>query len=287
MEEKKDKKYIQKLKSKYILAIYREESLKEVFKVKLTRLNVFVSMGFLALVLIALTTILIALTPLREYIPGYPDQNTRKNIIANAISLDSLQKAFQKRENYFNVLHQVINGDAPEVSINASDSTKVYDDIEFTRSVEDSLLRKQIEIEEQFNLSLTPEKKRDNSFSDIHFFAPIRGTVTNSFDAENDHFGTDIVTGSNKIVSATLEGTVTMATWTLATGYIIQVQHSNNLISVYKHNAELLKEVGTKVKAGEGIAIVGNSGELTTGPHLHFELWHNGLPIDPEKYILF
>lgn len=287
MYGKKKKSLKQKLKSRYILAIYREESLKEVFKVNLTKLNVFVFTGFFSILLITSTTVLISLTSLREYIPGYPDESTRTNIVANAMKVDSLERAINKRDNYLSVLHQIINGKVPKSPINGGDSTRVYEDIEFTKSVEDSLLRKQIESEGEFNLSVAPSKKKDDTFADIHFFAPIQGTITNSFNDEDNHFGTDIVTGGNKIVRATLDGTVTMATWTLETGYIIQIQHSNNLISVYKHNSQLLKEAGTKVNAGEGIAIVGNSGELTTGPHLHFELWHNGFPIDPEKYILF
>ncbi|HKL38658.1 MAG TPA: M23 family metallopeptidase, partial [Bacteroidales bacterium] len=116
---------------------------------------------------------------------------------------------------------------------------------------------------------------------------PVQGMITNSFNAKEKHFGTDIVSGGNNVVVAALEGTVTMADWTLKTGWIIQIQHGNNLLTVYKHNAELLKEEGDHVNAGEPIAIIGNSGELTTGPHLHFELWRDGTPMDPEKYIVF
>jgi murein DD-endopeptidase MepM/ murein hydrolase activator NlpD len=121
----------------------------------------------------------------------------------------------------------------------------------------------------------------------IHFFTPVRGLVTQSFNARENHFGTDIGAAHNEVVKATLDGTVTLADWTVETGYTISIQHENNLISFYKHNAELLKKVGNVVKAGDAIAIIGNSGELTTGPHLHFELWHNGTPIDPQTYIVF
>ena len=111
--------------------------------------------------------------------------------------------------------------------------------------------------------------------------------VTNSFNAGENHFGTDIVAAPNEVVKAAMDGTVILATWTVETGYVLQIQHDNNLISIYKHNAELLKKVGNVVRAGDAIAIIGNSGELTTGPHLHFELWHNGTPVDPEQYIVF
>jgi murein DD-endopeptidase MepM/ murein hydrolase activator NlpD len=150
------------------------------------------------------------------------------------------------------------------------------------------LLRHQIEVEEQYNLSVEEEDNISDEISDIHFFTPMKGIVTASFDAFDNHFGTDVVGSPNSVVSATLDGTVIMASWTIKTGYVIQIQHKNNLISVYKHNSELLKETGAFVKAGESIAIIGNSGELfTSGPHLHFELWYNGKALDPEKYIVF
>ena len=166
----------------------------------------------------------------------------------------------------------------------------MYENITFSKSVEDSLLRIQIEQEEQYNLS-TSEYEENNKGSKIinqHFFTPLKGVVTSKFNPVDNHFGTDIVAESNTIVSAVLDGTVVMAGWTLETGYIIEIQHANNIISVYKHNAKLLKDIGTVVRAGETISIIGNSGELyTSGPHLHFELWHNGTPIDPEQYIIF
>ena len=149
------------------------------------------------------------------------------------------------------------------------------------------MLRRQIEEEELFNLSILANTSNKTDFSSIHFYPPVKGIVTNSFNPSENHFGTDIVTASNKVVVATLDGTVIIANWTLETGYVIQIQHENNLVSVYKHNSELLKKVGNHVTAGETIAIIGNSGELTSGPHLHFELWHNGTSINPEDYVAF
>ena len=121
----------------------------------------------------------------------------------------------------------------------------------------------------------------------MHFFTPVAGLVTREFNPVAGHFGIDLVAAPNEVVKATLEGTVIMSTWTLETGYVIQIQHGNELLSVYKHNAALFKSVGEKVVAGDAIAIVGNSGELTTGPHLHFELWHNRVPLNPADYIVF
>jgi len=126
------------------------------------------------------------------------------------------------------------------------------------------------------------------SLANIHFFPPVKGIISSNFDTRTRHYATDIVTQPKAVVSSTLEGTVIMTGWTMETGFVIAIQHANNLLSVYKHNARLLKEMGDRVWAGEAISIVGDSGELyTSGPHLHFELWHNGVPLDPAQYIYF
>jgi murein DD-endopeptidase MepM/ murein hydrolase activator NlpD len=140
---------------------------------------------------------------------------------------------------------------------------------------------------DQFGLSLTENRNARPAFFNVMFFPPVKGIVTNVFNSGKQHYGTDIVAGTDEVVKATLPGTVTMSGWTIETGNVIQVQHTDNIISVYKHNAELLKHMGDHVKAGEPIAIIGNSGELTTGPHLHFELWYNGTPLNPQDYISF
>jgi murein DD-endopeptidase MepM/ murein hydrolase activator NlpD len=160
-------------------------------------------------------------------------------------------------------------------------------EISFLRSSNDSLLRQQVEAEEQFRLSALEDNQVSKNLYDLHFFTPVNGIVTRSFNPGEGHFGIDLVAEPNEVVKAALDGTVTMSTWTLETGYVIQVQHDFELITVYKHNATLFKSVGQKVMAGDAIAIVGNSGELTTGPHLHFELWHDRVPLNPAEYIAF
>jgi murein DD-endopeptidase MepM/ murein hydrolase activator NlpD len=144
-----------------------------------------------------------------------------------------------------------------------------------------------VEPADKFGLATIEKKKINTALSSTLFFPPVKGLVTNTFNSKSEHYGTDIVASANEVVKATLGGTVTMAGWTLETGYVIELQHENNIISLYKHNAELLKHIGDRVKAGEPIAIIGNSGELTTGPHLHFELWYNGTSLDPQQYITF
>jgi len=287
VKKKGTKKFISRIKDKYRLVIYRDSTFEEVLHFRLSKLNIFSIIGSFVLLLIIGVTFLIAFTPIREFIPGYPDGNIRRNILMNTIKLDSLEHELQIRDLYFENLNNIISGKEPVNFENSQDTTTRYENISFTKSVYDSILRRQIEEEEQYNLSIFEDRQSDNNFSSMHFFAPVKGLVTNPFNAGENHYGTDIVAAPNEVVAATLDGTVIMAIWTLETGSNIQIQHKNNLISVYKHNAELLKKVGNIVKAGEAIAIIGSSGELTTGIHLHFELWYNGKPINPEDYIVF
>lgn len=288
-EQKQEKKggFFSKLRNKYRLIIYNDDTFEEVWFFRLSRLNVIAVLGTSTIVLIALVSLLIAFTPLKEFIPGYPEGDVKMNMISNNQKLDSIEQELKLREQYLNNLTRIISGKTPEEKTASRDTTVQRSDINFESSKHDSILRKQIEEEEKYTLSVDYKSQQDKDMSQIHFFTPVKGIVTNSFNQEEMHFGTDIVASKDMVVVATLEGTVTMANWTLKTGYVVQLQHENRMLSVYKHNAELLKEVGDHVKAGEAIAIIGNSGELSTGPHLHFELWQDGSPLDPEKYIVF
>ncbi len=287
MIKEKRKRIINKLRNKYRLSIYNDDTFEEVWFLRLSRLNVFSIVGTSVLLFTIAIIVLIAFTPIREFIPGYPDGNMRRNIINNVYKLDSLEHELEIRDRYFESINTIIRGGTPVSYESLQDTTVKYEEITFDKSEHDSLLRQQIEEEELFNLSILANASNKTDFSRIHFYSPVKGLVTNSFNPIENHFGTDIVTASNKVVVATLDGTITIANWTLETGYVIQIQHDNNLLSVYKHNSELLKKIGNYVTAGEAIAIIGNSGELTSGPHLHFELWHNGTPIDPEDYVAF
>ncbi|HCT29828.1 MAG TPA: peptidase M23 [Bacteroidales bacterium] len=284
---KEKRKYIEKLKSKYRLNILNDQTFEEVWAMRLSRLNVIAFFGGAAILIVVLVIALIAFTPIREFIPGYPDGNTRRNIVINALKADSLERELKLWKDYYNNINNIIRGGEPLSVISKPDSTVKYKEIRFTRSVEDSLLRMQIEENEMYNLSVFDGRKTKSNIRNMLFFVPIKGVITSTFSLQLNHFGVDIVAAPNEPVVAVADGTVTLSTWTLETGYVIQIQHDDNLISVYKHNSQLLKRQGTRVKAGETIAIIGNSGELTTGPHLHFELWYNGNPIDPQKYIVF
>jgi murein DD-endopeptidase MepM/ murein hydrolase activator NlpD len=288
MSEKTEKKsFLEKFRHKYRLSIYRDETFEEVLNLRLTRLNVMAIVGLGIFVFLALVISIIAYTPVRELIPGYPDQQTVRNIYLNNFRLDSLEMEIAKRDAYFENLRRIIAGDRPEDARLKDDAPVAAVQPTYRKSKEDSVLRAMVEPRDQFGLSTIESRKAKPAFFNVLFFPPVKGMVTNSFDSGIDHYGTDIVAGTNEAVKATLPGTVTMAGWTLETGYVIQVQHADNILSVYKHNAELLKHIGDRVKAGDPIAIMGNSGELTTGPHLHFELWYNGAPVNPEDYISF
>jgi murein DD-endopeptidase MepM/ murein hydrolase activator NlpD len=239
--------------------------------------------------LIGSTTCLIAFTNLREFLPGYPDVTMRRNILMSAIRLDSLDKELALRDKYFSNLNAIISGNQPTERIVRQDTTKNYKSIDFGSSRKDSALRARIENEEKYNLTLGPSSPEAiTSLAGLHFFPPVKGIISGRYDVRTKHFGTDIVTKPKALVSSALDGTVIFTGWTMETGFVIEVQHPNNIVSVYKHNANLLKETGDLVRAGEAISIVGDSGELyTSGPHLHFEIWYKGSPLDPEKHILF
>ena len=256
----------EKFKNKYRLSIFRDESYQQVLSLKLSRLNVIAIISILTIVFLAIVVLIIVFTPAKELIPGYPSESTIRTIRMNYIMLDSLENEIDKRDRYFANLNQIISGKEPEN----------YD-----------ILRTLIEQDDEYSLAIIDDNRQITSISKVHFFSPIKGIITNSFNPRNNHYGTDIVAAPNQVVKAVLDGTITMATWTLDLGWLIQIQHENNLLSVYAHNAELLKKSGEFVRAGEPIAIIGNSGELTTGPHLHFELWHNGTPLNPENFIFF
>lgn len=280
------KKIFKMLKDHYRLIIYNDSSIQTVWSIKLTPIKVLTLGSLGAVLLILFTTVIIAYTPLRENIPGYPSAKVRQQIIHNYILVDSLEAEIKNRDNYFSKIKTLFQGDVPEDETTTKDSELKKFDVKFKSYNADSIFQDKL-LEEKLNLSISKNSKRLPSIASIHFFTPLHGLITNKFDAKKEHFAVDIVGNVNSRISSVLDGTVIFSGWTMDTGYSIYIQHDNNIISAYKHNAELLKTVGDKVKAGDVIAIMGNSGELTTGPHLHFELWHNGTALDPETYIDF
>ncbi len=284
--EPKKKKVYKKLKNKYRLVILNDDTFEERVSLQLTPLNVFTYVGLIVILLISLLIGIIAFTPLREYIPGYSDVDAKRNAAYAVLKSDSLEDELRIRDQYILNLRNVLTGevvvDSITGDINPNNQLQAVNDV---RSKEDSAFRAKIEREEEYTIN---QNLRDNSTKTTYFlFTPIDGSVSSSFNPEEKHFGIDVVSDENEAVKAVMNGTITLADWTSESGFVIQVQHRNNLVSIYKHCSALLKKVGDPVEAGEAIAIVGNTGTHTTGPHLHFELWDDGQPVNPEQYIAF
>ncbi len=286
--ELKKKKILERLRDKYRLVILNDNTFEEKFSFRLSRLNLFTFFGAGAVVLIILTAVLIAFTPLKEFIPGYDElQYTRTKLLKLTFKADSMEMELSGKTAYLNSILQVMKGEIkPDSILNVPDSLKKkYEHLNFKPSREDSALRKEIESQDKYTLSVDDKNKA--GAGSFFFFVPVKGLVSNSFNSSEQHFGVDVVAKENEAIKCTLDGTVIFSGWTTETGYTMQVQHSNNLVSMYKHCSTLLKKAGTYVKAGEPVAIIGNSGEQSSGPHLHFELWYNGTPIDPQDYMVF
>ncbi len=280
------KKLRRKLLSQYRLVVLNEDTFQERFAMKLTRLNVFVFGMAFALILIALTSVLIAFTPLREYIPGYTSPTLQKRAILLEQRTDSLYQMAILNDRYIASIKSALSGETSFESINKD---SIYASIEsdvslsgLNPSKEDSLLREKVENEDKYNLF---ESAR--TVKNFVFFPPVNGSISSGYDPKIQHYAVDIVVPQNTPVKAAADGRVVLASWTSDSGYVIIMDHGNQLLSVYKHNAALTKTQGEFVKAREVIARSGSSGELSTGPHLHFELWNDGSPIDPTTFIEF
>ena len=282
---KKKGKLKQKLTDKYRLVVLNEDTFEERFSLKLSRLNVFVLGGVFSILLVAITTVLIAFTQIKEYIPGYSSTALKIKAAKLTFEADSLKTKLAVLENYTKALKPVLTGEIIAESIDSIQTEarqRLIDESKLNASKEDSIFREKVDSQTRFAL-------QNNTKSNIKivFFAPLNGTVSQKFDASSKHFAVDIVAKTATPVKATADGTVIFSGWTTETGYVIILKHANEYISVYKHNGNLLKEQGDFVKSGEVIATVGSTGELTTGPHLHFELWSGGYAVNPTNFIDF
>ena len=281
----KRKAFWQNFKFKYKLTIINENTLEEIVGIHVSKLNGVSVLLSVVTVVFLVTSLIIAFTPLKNYLPGYMNTEVREQVVTNALRADSLQWVLERQRMYIMNIQDIISGNVKVDSVSSIDSlTTARSEELMERTQAEEEFRKQYEETERYNLTTI-----DNApaVTGLIFFRPTRGILSSGFDANKKHFGIDIAASPNESVLATLDGTVILATYTADTGYLIQVQHSQNLISVYKHCGSLLKKVGDTVKAGEAIALVGNTGEKTTGPHLHFEIWNRGRALDPSKYIVF
>ncbi len=288
-EINKKRKLSQKLKDRYRLVIFNEDTIETVWQGILSRMNFIIWIGLIGIFLIALGIVIVSFTPLREYIPGYPDGNIKGLLISNRLKVDSLAKEIDIRDQYIININSILKGEETNSFIENTDTTIKTQNINFDKKQFDSTLASNFEHEQKYGISNFVEQPKRNEFqlNKLHLFCPVQGSITNKFNATENHFGIDIASNLKEPVLSVLSGTVTFIGWTLETGYVIIVQHNYNIMSIYKHNSQLLKKAGDRVIAGEPIAIIGNTGEYTTGPHLHFELWHNGQALNPSDYIVF
>ena len=281
----KRKAFWKNFQFKYKLTITNENTFEEIVGIHVSKLNGVSVLLSAVTVIFLIASLIIVFTPLRNYLPGYMNTEVREQVVTNALRADSLQWLLERQRMYIMNVQDIISGTIKADSVHSIDSLTVVRSEELMeRTQAEDEFRKQYEETERYNLTTI-----DNApaVTGLIFFRPTRGMISSGFDANQKHYGIDIAASPNESVLSTLDGTVILATYTADTGYVIQVQHNQNLVSVYKHCGSLLKKVGDTVKAGEAIALVGNTGEKTTGPHLHFEVWNKGRSLDPTKYIVF
>ena len=277
-----------RLSERYRIAILNDRTLKELWCAVLSLRNLIIVVSLAVLLLVGIGIVLVNFTPLRQYVPGYPSANEQQMLVDNFLKVDSLERAMSQGELYFDNLHSILVGKNTKSHFIDKDSIKKIDNKIAPIKLDSSLYR-QID-DDQLNVHyIEDETVLPTVLSTIkmHFYCPLKGDITNPHSPETGHYGIDIVSNAKDPILSVLDGTVIMAGWTLEAGYVIIVQHRNNIISQYKHNSFLLKKIGDHVRAGEPLGIIGNTGEYTTGPHLHFELWQNGTPLNPTDYIIF
>ena len=259
-----------------------------------SKFNVFIILSFFTILLGFLTFALISYSSLKNLIPGYPNPTQQQEIKNKSIIIDQklteLLSKTEKEKSYINNVMQILNGSIPinekdtswkKIKPNANSNTNEI-------SSSEKSMREKVQNREKFDIDVIPGGAlKSEVLPELLLFPPIKGEITNKMNISSGHFGVDIIAPKNEAVSSILSGTIIYHNWSPTDGHVVHIQHKKNLISIYKHNSEILKEIGDFVESGEPIAIVGNSGEHSTGPHLHFELWHNGYPLDPEIFINF
>lgn len=289
MEEVKNsrfKRFRVFLRNKYRLVILNDSTYGEKFSLRLSPWSLIIGAAAITIVMTTLVISLVAFTPLREYIPGYGDIFERKQILKLNLKADSLEESLASRDAYLKSLLNVFNekvevkGEKPK-----KDTTGKYTLLDAKPSHKDLQFRQDYEQNKDKNTGVA--RLKHAGLGDIVFFSPVKGLVTNSFNFNDEHYGVDVVTKPDETIKTTLDGTVIFTGFSARDGNIVQVQHNNNLVSIYKHCSVFLKQTGDRVKSGEVIAVVGNSGEKSNGPHLHFELWYNGAPINPQEFVAF
>lgn len=283
--------FLERIRDKYKLVILNEQTFEEKLSFRLSRLNVFVLVSLLSILLVFITAYIIAYTSLKEYIPGYTDVSMQRTIYELQIRSDSIERALHANESYLKDLSLVLGGNLPDERQQQVQDTvkKDYNKITDKRSKEDSLFRIDFENQSKYNLYRNDRKKNTmaSGAQNLFFFSPLKGIVAKEFNSKTGHFGIGISAAQNDAVKAVQDGAVIYSGWTPEAGNLVVIQHSGNIVSVYKNLSITLRKQGTHVTAGEPVGIVGGSVELGAGKGLEFELWMNGNPVNPKDYIVF
>ncbi len=285
----KPKNFIDRLRKHYRLVIMNDDNFEIKSSVKLNPLNLLFILSTLFVLFAFVILLLLQISPVRQLIFG-EDQSPaiKRELIQMHSRVDSLRMAIEMQENYLESVRDVLSGNIDTSQPKMNIGQKEYDTIPLEeRSIEDSLLRQEFEEKRKYALISGDQNRKFDEIEELYFFPPVDGIVTNVFEGEDYHYGIDVVSTEEAPVKAVLDGKVIFSAWTLEYGYVIAIQHIDNLISIYKHNSVLLKKVGNFVEAGDVIALIGDTGEYSEGPHLHFELWHKMIPINPLDYIVF
>lgn len=296
-----DRSLLEKMRDKYRLVIMNDETFEEVTSLKLTPLSVYIFLSSLVVGTAIMVVLLVVYTPLKRYIPGYGDFQRDSEIAELVSKVSSLEQEIEAHRAYNENFRKILVGDVADLTQEAvqqkgknASSSPDPNNGTFERMGEGVKPGKEAAknpmpglANETAMAGLNPILSREQPLEQLFFMPPVSGEVTSPFDLQKSHFGVDVAAPKNTAVKAAADGVVISAGYTVETGYSIAIQHPNNVITMYKHNSVLLKQAGSSIKAGEAIAIIGNSGETTSGPHLHFELWHKGRAMNPSDYISF
>ena len=284
--KKQDKGFFKRLFNDYKIVVSSEETFEEKLSIKASKINVFAVMLVYSVILILFTISIIFFTQLRELVPGYSSSDLLKRAIYLTQKTDSLERQIELNNKFYKSIEDVLSGKTEDFiereSIPIDSGQNETNFFSISPNSEDSILRNYVETQDKFNLT-----KNELVIENKMFFSPIKGDITQTFNFEENHFAIDISADIGTPVKSVLDGKILFSEWSVDTGHVIIVDHGDNIISVYKHNSKSLKEQNDFVQAGEVIAYSGNQGSLSSGPHLHFELWKNGTPIDPEPLLNF
>ena len=275
-----------KPQQKYKVIVSDEETFEEIISLKTNNFQLFLFAFLYTIFVVILTTTIIFFTQFREYVPGYPSSDLLLSAAKITVKADSLERELALNAQFFSAIESVLRGDLNQTAQSILDDTLTQKDLGAAQIVapipQDSVLRAYVENQDKFNLT-----RNQLLIDSKSYYSPVKGVVTDGFDIEKNHFAVDVSVDIGTPVKAILAGTVLFSEWSVETGHVILLDHGENLISVYKHNSKILKSQNETVRAGEVIAFSGEEGALSSGPHLHFEIWKNGLPIDPETILSF